>query len=120
LTAIGFSKGCVMAIYKTAVVGDISTCLPFRAMGVEAIVADETDNLSEAVGRLIESGEYGAIFVTEALVERLSEVIESARYLPLPSIILIPTVTGSLGKGKHAIRETLKKAAGADIMGEEG
>lgn len=109
-----------MAIYKTAVVGDISTCLPFRAMGVEAVVAEETDDLPEAVRKLIESGGYGAIFVTEALAEKLSEAIESARYLPLPSIILIPTVTGSLGKGKRAVRETLKKAAGVDIMGEEG
>ncbi|RKZ30170.1 V-type ATP synthase subunit F [bacterium] len=108
-----------METYKTAVVGDIATCLPFRAMGVEAVIAEETENLCEAVDRLIKSREYGAIFVAENIAERLSEIIESALYKPLPSIILIPTVTGSLGKGRNVIRETMKRAAGRDIMGEE-
>ncbi len=108
-----------MANYKTAVIGDIATCLPFRAMGVKAIIAEEADNLSGEVEKLVKSGEFGAIFIAEALSEELSEIIEAARYETLPSIILIPTVTGSLGKGKGAIRETMKRAAGRDIMGED-
>jgi len=107
-----------MTTYKTAVVGDISTCLPFRAMGVHALIAEETENLDEELHRLINSGEYGVIFVTEPLAEQLEETIETARYEPLPSIILIPTVQGSLGLGKNSTRETMKKAAGRDIMGE--
>ncbi len=108
-----------MATYKTAVVGDIATCLPFRAMGVTAIVAEETEDLNSAVRELVKSGEYGAIFVTEAISDKIETVIDEARYGTLPSIILIPTVQGSLGKGRNAVRETMKRAAGRDIMGEE-
>lgn len=108
-----------MATYKTAVVGDIATCLPFRAMGVTAIVAEETEDLSGAVRELVKSGEYGAIFVTEAVSDSISDVIDETRYATLPSIILIPTVQGSMGKGRGAVRETMKRAAGRDIMGEE-
>jgi len=108
-----------MTTYKTAVVGDIATCLPFRAMGVKAIIAGETDDLPKVVTELIQSGEFGAIFVTEALADELAEIIDDARYNTLPSIILIPTVTGSMGKGRNAVRETMKRAAGRDIMGEE-
>jgi V/A-type H+-transporting ATPase subunit F len=108
-----------MATYKTAVVGDIATCLPFRAMGVTAIIAEETENLASALRELVKSGEYGAIFVTEAISGSIAEVIDETRYGTLPSIILIPTVQGSLGKGRNAVRETMKRAAGRDIMGEE-
>ena len=108
-----------MAKYKTAVFGDLATCLPFRAMGVDAVVAGETEDPEAALRRMVDSGEYGAIFITEALADRLGEAIEEARYRALPSIILIPTVTGSKGEGKRAIRETMKRAAGRDIMAED-
>lgn len=108
-----------MATYKTAVVGDIATCLPFRAMGVTAIIVEETKDLSAAVRELVKSGEYGAIFVAEEISEEIQDVIEEARYKTLPSMILIPTVQGSMGKGKGAVRETMKRAAGRDIMREE-
>ncbi len=108
-----------MATYKTAVVGDTATCLPFRAMGVTAIIVEETEDLSAAVRELVKSGEYGAIFVTEEISEKIQDVIEEARYKTLPSMILIPTVQGSMGKGRGAVRETMKRAAGRDIMGEE-
>jgi len=107
-----------MATYKTAVVGDISLCLPLQALGIDALITDNNTEIESELMSMIDSGEYGAIFIAESLAERLSEIIESVRYEPLPSIILIPDVTGSRGLGRSAIRETMKRAAGRDIMGE--
>ncbi len=106
-----------MATYKTAVIGDIATTLPFKAMGLDTVVDNDETDLAEAFDKLTESGEYGAIFITEESAERIADRIEAVRYEPLPSVILIPTVRGSLGKGKNAVRETMKRAAGRDIMG---
>ena len=108
-----------MATYKSAVIGDMATTLPFRAMGIETVVAEETEDIAKAFTELAKSGKFGAIFVTEPVAEVIAAQIEGVRYLPLPSVILIPTVEGSLGKGKNAIRETMKRAAGRDIMGGE-
>jgi V/A-type H+/Na+-transporting ATPase subunit F len=109
-----------MGKYKTLVIGDSATCLPFGAMGVDSVVVEETPNLIERVNELIKSGEYAAVFIGEPFMERLNEIVESARYEPLPSIIPIPTIAGSKGFGKRAIRETMKRAAGMDVMGDEG
>jgi V/A-type H+-transporting ATPase subunit F len=108
-----------MAKYKTAVIGDLATTLPFRAMGIEAIVAEETEDLAIQFNKIAKSGEFGAIFITEEIADNIAEEIEKVRYLPLPSVILIPTVKGSSGKGKNAISETMKRAAGRDIMGPD-
>ncbi|MCK5832108.1 V-type ATP synthase subunit F [bacterium] len=107
-----------MATYKTAIIGDIATTLPFKAMGLDTIIDDGQVDLTEAFNKLVNTREYGAIFITEESAEKITESIEKVRYEPLPSVILIPTVRGSLGKGKNAVRETMKRAAGRDIMGD--
>ncbi|HHS49660.1 MAG TPA: V-type ATP synthase subunit F [candidate division Zixibacteria bacterium] len=107
-----------MATYKTAVIGDLATTLPFKAMGLTTIIDDGDADIGAQFDGLVKSGEFGAIFITEESADKIAEQIEAVRYNPLPSVILIPTVRGSLGKGKNAVRETMKRAAGRDIMGE--
>jgi len=108
-----------MGRYKTLVIGDVATCLPFGAMGVDSVIVEETLDLVKRVNELIETGNYAAIFIGEPYMEKLFEIVEKARYEPLPSVIPIPTIAGSMGLGKSAIRETMKRAAGMDVMGDE-
>ena len=113
-----------MSSYKMAMMGDPMSVTVFRVLGIDTheIESMDTEKISIA-GKLlqkwIKSGEYGAIFVTEVLLEHFDEIIESVAYDFLPSIILIPEISGSKGLAESIVRETLKKAAGRDIMAEE-
>ena len=111
-----------MSSYKLAMMGDSLSGEIFRALGIETFdVHDQEKQLDEmrrTLSHWIRSEEYGAVFITETLMEPLDEIIDSATYFYLPSIILIPEIRGSKGLAESIVRETLKKAAGRDIMAE--
>ena len=67
---------------------------------------------------LIKSRKYAIIFLTENLDQILDEEISRVEYEDLPSIILLPEITGSRGLGLRFLRDTMKKAAGRDVMEE--
>jgi V/A-type H+-transporting ATPase subunit F len=109
-----------MQHYNIAMMGDSMTCLSFRALGIETEIVEQ--NFDEARNKLrewIHSEKYGILFVTEELSEKMHDILEEATYLYLPSIILIPDVRGSQGLAASIVRNTLKKAAGRDIMAED-
>ncbi len=105
--------------YKMAMMGEAVTAGVFEALGIETYIADDIKEAKKTMRHWIRSGDYGAVFITEELSIEMEDILEEATYLYLPSIILIPDVKGSRGLAESIVRETLKKAAGRDIMAEE-
>ena len=111
-----------MSSFKLAMMGDPLSSKLFSALGIDTYecnnIESELMEMRKTLSKWIKSGEYGAIFITEILAEPLDEIIDQATYEYLPSIILIPEIQGSRGLAEAIVRETLKKAAGRDIMGD--
>jgi V/A-type H+-transporting ATPase subunit F len=105
---------------KVAVLGDRDSILCFRAVGVDVFPTDDPAEAVKIFDRLVRE-EYAVIFITEPLAVGLEEQIREVAYRPLPSVVLIPDSTGTLGHGSRHIREVVRKAVGADILaqGEE-
>lgn len=108
-----------MSWNKLAAIGSWSTVFPLKAIGIEAHPIDKPDEAPKILRKLAHSKEFGIIFVEEAFLELVHDVLKEFSDSDLPSIILIPSVAGSKGLGTSIIRDTMKKAAGRDIMAEE-
>ena len=108
-----------MSWNKIAAVGEWSTVFPLKSVGIEVFPTEEIDDVNRLIRHLAHTREYGIIFVQETLYEQIEPVRSEFADRDLPAIILIPSVSGSEGLGVSIIRETMKRAAGRDVMGEE-
>lgn len=109
-----------MATSKVAVLGDRASVLGFKALGFDAVVAEEVEAARAALRRLVQQ-EYAVIYVVEATAAGILETIAEYANRPLPAIVLIPGSRGSLGLGLAKLKRAVEKAVGADILfGKEG
>ena len=60
--------------------------------------------------------DYGVIFITEQIAEKIKETIDRYNDKVSPAIILIPSNQGSLNIGMNRINTNVEKAVGANIL----
>ena len=102
-------------MYKIAVMGDRDSIYGYATLGLEIFpVADEKQG-SQTLHNLAQNG-YAVIYITENLASKIMEDIDKYRFLQLPAIILIPGVFGNTGEGINAVRRSVEKAVGSDII----
>ncbi len=104
-------------MYKVAVLGDKDSVYGFAALGLDVRFAE---NRSEALDLLkkLTSGDHSVVYVTEYVAEMISEEIERFSYVPTPAVILIPGCRGNTGKGMDAVKKSVEKAVGSDIISD--
>ncbi len=102
-------------MHKIAVMGDRDSIYGFAALGMEPFPATERETAAKTLHRLCE-GEYAVIYVTEQLGALLEREIGRYRSQGLPAIILIPGVSGNTGNGMSAVRQSVIRAVGSDIL----
>ncbi len=102
-------------MYRVAVIGDRDSIYGFAALGLDVNVIEYGENPSQKFCKLCE-GEYAVIYVTEALASQLTREIEHYNKQKTPAIILIPGVTGNTGEGISAVKKSVEKAVGSDII----
>ena len=108
-----------MAPSKTAFIGDFYTVLPFKPLGLDIFPVDNSEQATEQLKKLIKSDDYAIILVTENFHDQISELQAKVMYQTTPTIMLMPEIKGSKGLGVDALRETITRALGRDIMKEE-
>lgn len=102
-------------MYKIAVLGDYDSILGFKAIGLDVFPTDSADELKLLLRRLA-SENYGIIYITEQAALLVSDEIERYKDRLAPAIILIPGREGSLGIGKAAIKSSVERAVGVNII----
>jgi len=107
-----------MDMHKIAFIGDEPSCLPFASIGIEVFPVTEND-AKEKFREIVNSSEYDIIFISEPLYTLLENEIKKIAKNPLPSVVLLPALSGSIGLAMTILRETMKKAAGVDLMSEK-
>ena len=63
--------------------------------------------------------DYAIIYITEEASLKAGESLAKYKDMELPAIIVIPGIGGSLGLGMNEVRESAKRAIGADILFSE-
>ena len=92
-------------MYKVAVVGDYDSIYGFAALGLETFPVSDVKE-TEKVFLELASGSYAVIYITEAAAAGIETAIDRYREQPLPSVILIPGISGNTGKGGQAFGGT--------------
>ncbi len=108
-------------MYRVGIIGDRESVLGFRSIGFDvADIADLTVaaglEAAEAALRRFISNFYAIIFVTEQVAIGLDEIIDQYKDAPTPAIIVLPNNQGTNGMGMSAIKKSVERAVGADIL----
>ncbi len=100
---------------KLAIMGGKTSCLGFRAVGMDAYIANVPED-APALWETIPQADYAVIFVTEPLYEVLARSEHDWPPRDEPVVIVIPAVAGSCGSGAAMVKGMVEKAVGADIV----
>ncbi len=103
---------------KVGIVGDKDSILGFLALGIDIFPAYNAEDVKKTIYKLAEK-EYAIIYITEEASLMAKESIAKYKDFELPAIIVIPGVGGSMGLGMNEVRESAKRAIGADILFSE-
>jgi V/A-type H+-transporting ATPase subunit F len=109
-----------MASYRIAMIGDDSSTGGFAAGGVVGFPAATPAEALERLNRLVASGEYAIVFITEGLAEPLLSDIAALPRNAVPAVVVVPDQGGSRGIGFRKIQVAVEKALGLDLLGKEG
>jgi V/A-type H+-transporting ATPase subunit F len=101
---------------KIAFVGDKESSLPFRGVGIEAIICQE-DEEAKGILQKLSQGDYGIIFITESLSRGCLDVIEELNHKrELPVITIIPDfLKKSPGIAEKRLKNWIKQAVGMEL-----
>lgn len=100
---------------RIAVMGDIDSIYGFGALGFDTFPFTEQTEAAKKLRELAD-GDYSIIYMTEALAEKLSDLIDHYREELRPAIILIPGVSGNTGNGIELVKKSVEQAVGSDII----
>lgn len=102
-------------MYKIGVVGDKDSVFIFKSLGLEIFPCQNSDEARKTVDRLA-MGDYAVIFITENIAKDIVGTIDRYQKKYIPSIVLIPGSSGSLGIGIKKISDNVEKAIGVNIL----
>jgi len=100
---------------RIGILGEKKSVLAFQALGVDVFGISNKDDLSEAKQE-IEQREYAIIFITEDIVKKFTEEIDSFYKETLPAVLVIPGIKGASVLGKEGLKKILERALGSDIL----
>ncbi len=103
---------------KVAVVGDKTSVLGFKALGVDTYPLERPEDGRDLWSQIREQ-DYGVVFVTEPVYEVMKDLFDEIFEQVTPAVTIIPATTGATGLGMERIRKTIIKAVGADILSEK-
>lgn len=102
-------------MYKIAVLGDYDSIYGFAALGLDTFPVSGPEEGERHLAVLAE-GEYAVIYITESLAASISRTLEHYRDRILPSIVLIPGISGNTGQGIEGVKKSVEQAVGSDIL----
>ncbi len=102
-------------MYKIAVMGDRDSIYGFAALGLVPFSYTDPAAAGKKLRELAESG-YAVIYITESLAALMEPEIDRYQEAGLPAIILIPGASGNTGRGLRAVKRSVERAVGSDII----
>jgi V/A-type H+-transporting ATPase subunit F len=102
---------------KICAIGDFNTVSIFRSLGIQVFFLEELSEATTVFEQVIKE-EYHVIFLTEKIAEQIPDVLDKINLNWTPMVVLVPDYHGTTGYAFERVRETVKKAIGADIFKE--
>ena len=107
----------MIPMYKIGVMGGADTVIGFKALGLDTFPIDSPEQAKRVMHDITgEDSDYAIIYLEETLAVTLENEINKFKDKPIPAIILIPGREGSLGLAQAALRASVERAVGSDIL----
>lgn len=100
---------------RIAVVGERDSVYGFAALGLEVFPVKDSKEARAVVKRLINE-DLAVIFLTESIIAEIYDELLGTTSEMQVSIIPIPDVAGEARLGMKALKESVIKAVGTDIL----
>jgi V/A-type H+-transporting ATPase subunit F len=98
-----------------AFIGDHDTVWPFKTLGSDVFFSDEHDSPARLVAEVLQR-QFKLIFVTEDFYEAVRDQVDALREQAIPTFAVLPSVKGSRGIALQLIRDSVRKAMGAEFI----
>lgn len=98
-----------------AVVGDRDSIYCYAALGLETYPVSDRAEAKKIIAELSERN-CAVIYLTEQYAAELEADLMKYRDMRTPAIIPIPGVTGNIGYGMRAVKISVERAVGSDII----
>ena len=105
----------IREMYVIAVMGDYDSIYGFATLGLSICPVKDRDEAKTKLRQLAE-GNYGIIYITEAVAAQIPSEINKYGEQTFPAIIQIPGVSGNTGAGVEGVKKTVEQAVGSDIL----
>ena len=102
-------------MYRIGVIGDFDSICGFLALGLDVFPVGSVEEAENKLKKLCVE-QYGIVYITEPLMEKMKSLCEKIAEEQLPAVIPIPTGVGSTGYGSTRMRDYVRQAVGSDIM----
>ena len=110
------AKGCVIAMYKIAIIGDRDSVLGFMALGFATFEAASAEEAGKLLHKIAKEESYAVIFIVENYAQELEDDMAKYKDMPRPAVVSGPGRAGPNGFGMNSIRSAVERAVGADII----
>ena len=85
-----------------AVIGDSTSVLGFKPIGVDTFSVDEPGEVDE-IWESVLAGDYAIVMMTEPVFEAARALIKQIETRPVPAVLAIPSTAGTTGAGRRYI-----------------
>ena len=103
---------------KMAIIGDKDSVLAFKAFDVDIYASSTIEEARESWQKIAKDS-YGIVLITEPYYMQMQDLLEKVAAEPIPTILSIPSTTGSKGYAVQRIRTIVQKAIGTDLLTEK-
>jgi V/A-type H+-transporting ATPase subunit F len=103
-------------MYKIAVLGGTDTVLAFKALGLDTFPISDDADAKSVFKKATDDASNAIIYLEERFAAVLADEISAYHGSVTPAIILIPGREGSMGLSLNALRESVLKAVGTDVL----
>lgn len=104
--------------YKIAIIGNEDAVGGFKAVGVDVVAIKTKTEAEKNIKKLYDSTDYATIFITEDWVDQVKDFLDALPPKALPSIVAIPSQSGSTGAGLANLKRIVEQAVGSDILND--
>jgi len=102
-------------MHSIGVIGDYDSICGFSALGFSIFPVESAAQAKKEL-KMLASGGYGIIYMTEPLMEALQAECAVYDDQATPCIIPIPACIGGTGLGEARLKHFVEQAVGSDII----
>ena len=109
-------KGCVILMYKIAVLGEKSVVQGFAVLGLDVVNCQPGIETRRTLRSIASRGEYAVVYITESCYASLDEEeLEKYENAFTPAVIPIPGPGDGAGAGYKRLNEMVIRAVGTKL-----